>query len=153
MILQERHPPVDGGRTVKAICYGVQDFDVLTCPEEGALLLWRLSFEIGMKGIEEIRVRFGPTFGYSAVLVIEESHIAVHTWTETGDLRIIVDTCKGFSKRTLKEFLNRELCPNYIHISEIRRNRPASWVRLYLKARKHLSRSRIGRRNGTRKEK
>ena len=123
-------PPVDGGQTVKAICYGAKNLDVLHSRDEGAVFLWKLASYIGMKGVEDVRVQFGPQYGHSVVLVIEESHIAIHTWIETGDIRIIVDSCKNFPLSMLKKFLNRELCPEYMFLTKTCGNRPACWHRI-----------------------
>lgn len=51
----------------------------------------------------------GHTFssdGVTAVLVLSESHISLHTWPETRFAVIEMVTCKPFGKAELKRFLS-----------------------------------------------
>lgn len=63
----------------------------------------------------------GHTFssnGVTAVLVLSESHISLHTWPETRFAVIEMVTCKSFGKAELKRFLSHiqtALLPKRLH--------------------------------------
>lgn len=63
----------------------------------------------------------GHTFsseGVTAVLVLSESHISVHTWPEARFAVIEMVTCKSFGKTELKRFLSHiqtALLPKRLH--------------------------------------
>jgi len=69
--------------------------------------------------------RFSP-HGISGVLVIAESHIAIHTWPEHGYAAIDIFTCGSMhGLRKAADYLIgafESLCPNIV---ELRRGRPA----------------------------
>ena len=39
--------------------------------------------------------------GVSAVAIIAESHIGLHTWSETNALRLVIDSCKEYNVENL----------------------------------------------------
>lgn len=122
---KEKIPSVDGGTTVKYICYGVKEVDALDNEGTLASLVWLLADRIGMKGVEDFRVNFGKGFGRSVVLVIAESHIAVHTWPESKACRVVVDSCRSFSVETGEEFLRETLSTEEVFTTETFPNRPS----------------------------
>lgn len=46
--------------------------------------------------------------GCSGVLIIKESHIAVHLWVETKEASIVINSCVDFDVKPLIEFLKEE---------------------------------------------
>jgi len=53
--------------------------------------------------------KFAPQ-GVSGCIIIEESHISVHTWPELGYAAIDVFTCGLVDPSSVVEFLKKELC-------------------------------------------
>lgn len=48
--------------------------------------------------------------GVSSVLIIQESHLAIHTWPETGAIRIVIDTCgDGLSVQEAQAWLMKRV--------------------------------------------
>ncbi|MCP4599188.1 MAG: hypothetical protein GY847_01400 [Proteobacteria bacterium] len=119
--------PFDNGRTIKALCYGCEDGSMLRSPEWIEGLAWALCNAIQMTGITAESVQFwkndGTPSGVSAVLFIEESHIAIHTWPESASLRVVVDSCKEFDPRLIKNFLNEMLDPFAIFVRTLKKER------------------------------
>ena len=54
--------------------------------------------------------------GISSVLVIKESHIAIHTWPYYQAARIVIDSCKDFSDQTILTFLQEKLKTQNINV-------------------------------------
>lgn len=53
-----------------------------------------------------LTVKFeSPKDGVSSVLLIAESHIAIHTWPHDDAFRLVVDSCKDFKEDILKCWL------------------------------------------------
>ena len=60
----------------------------------------------------------GDNDGTSAILIIKESHIALHSWPKRNALRVVVDSCKDFSLFELVSFFFEYLKPRNIIIYE-----------------------------------
>lgn len=71
--------------------------------------------------VESVFHNFSP-FGISGVVVIAESHIAIHTWPEKGFAAVDVFTCgnEGEPKKAV-EFLTRVFKARETHLMEIKR--------------------------------
>lgn len=54
--------------------------------------------------------------GISSVLVIKESHIAIHTWPYYQAARIVIDSCKDFSCDSILGFLMKKLQTQNINV-------------------------------------
>lgn len=67
--------------------------------------------------------KFNP-HGYSAILILAESHIALHSWPEYQYLALDIFTCgkKTFPKKALK-FLILKFKPKKIQVREIKRGK------------------------------
>lgn len=67
--------------------------------------------------------KFNPC-GYSAILMLAESHIALHYWPEYQYLALDIFTCgkKKFPKKALK-FLISKLKPKKIQVKEMKRGK------------------------------
>jgi S-adenosylmethionine/arginine decarboxylase-like enzyme len=86
-------PDVDGGKTARIILYDTEDI-----PEaRAARAVLDLCHYLGMTAIGgPVTHRIEP--GFSCVLVIAESHIAIHTWPETSSVRVVIDCCVDFDQ-------------------------------------------------------
>ncbi len=62
---------------------------------------------------------FGDTEndGVSAILVIAESHIAIHTWSHWRSARIVIDSCKDFDEDVIIQFVHTILTPGKIRVA------------------------------------
>lgn len=73
---------------------------------------------IGMTPIahSDIELIEGPLEeqGVSVVLILKESHIAVHSWTFHKAVRLTVDSCKDFDPRDVEGFIRERLNPKFI---------------------------------------
>ena len=56
--------------------------------------------------------------GTSAVLIIAESHIAVHIWENMNAARIVIDSCKDFDEDLIESELVLILEPKQMLISD-----------------------------------
>lgn len=62
--------------------------------------------------------------GLTGIVLLAESHIAIHTWPEINYIAIDIFTCgqKAMPYKAL-EYLRKKLCPKKIKIKEIRRGK------------------------------
>jgi len=73
-------------------------------------LLHRAAKSAGATVVASVFHRFSPQ-GVSGVVVIEESHLSVHTWPEGGYAAVDFYTCGDCSPAKAHELLNRDLSP------------------------------------------
>lgn len=79
------------GRHVIAEIYGC-DFDVLNDLKKVEEIMVNAALEAGAEVREYTFHKFSPQ-GISGVVVISESHLAIHTWPELGYAAVDVFTC------------------------------------------------------------
>lgn len=77
----------------------------------------------GATVVEERFHRFAPQ-GVSGVVVLAESHVAVHTWPENGFAALDVFTCgRPEMARSIADHLVELLAPEEVEIQEVDRGR------------------------------
>jgi len=59
--------------------------------------------------------------GFSGFVIIQESHISIHTFPKRGFVTIDVYSCKQFDSQKIIEFLNAELDPKEADIIKLDR--------------------------------
>ena len=96
-------PQYDDGRTVKIIIHGSR-FSGLDKEHWAREFLQTLCQKIKMTPLAgphstSLLCLDKDKTGVSAVLIIKESHIAIHTWPELQGVRILIDSCVMFSLR------------------------------------------------------
>ncbi|HHW42301.1 S-adenosylmethionine decarboxylase proenzyme [Desulfofundulus thermobenzoicus] len=79
------------GRHVLAEIYGCE-FDILNDIEKVEEIMVNAALEAGAEVRECVFHKFSPQ-GVSGVVVISESHLAIHTWPELGYAAVDVFTC------------------------------------------------------------
>ncbi|MEW6424803.1 MAG: adenosylmethionine decarboxylase [Bacillota bacterium] len=79
------------GRHVLAEIWGC-DFDILNDMEKVEQIMVKAALEAGAEVRECVFHKFSPQ-GISGVVVISESHLAIHTWPELGYAAVDVFTC------------------------------------------------------------
>lgn len=79
------------GRHVLAEIYGCS-FDILNDREQVETIMVNAALEAGAEVREVVFHKFSPQ-GVSGVVVISESHLAIHTWPELGYAAVDVFTC------------------------------------------------------------
>jgi S-adenosylmethionine decarboxylase len=79
------------GRHVLAEIHGCE-FDILNNMEKVEEIMVKAALEVGAEVRECVFHRFSPQ-GVSGVVVISESHLAIHTWPELGYAAVDVFTC------------------------------------------------------------
>ncbi|NLL19442.1 MAG: S-adenosylmethionine decarboxylase proenzyme [Clostridia bacterium] len=79
------------GRHVLAEIYGC-DFDILNDLKKVEEIMVNAALEAGAEVREFVFHKFSPQ-GISGVVVISESHLAIHTWPELGYAAVDVFTC------------------------------------------------------------
>ncbi|MBS3968871.1 MAG: S-adenosylmethionine decarboxylase proenzyme [Clostridia bacterium] len=79
------------GRHILAEIYGCQ-FEILNDAEKVERIMVKAALEAGAEVREAVFHKFSPQ-GVSGVVVISESHLAIHTWPELGYAAVDVFTC------------------------------------------------------------
>ncbi len=79
------------GRHVLAEIYGC-DFEILNDVKKVEEIMVNAALESGAEVREYVFHKFSPQ-GVSGVVVISESHLAIHTWPELGYAAVDVFTC------------------------------------------------------------
>ncbi|QWQ32580.1 adenosylmethionine decarboxylase [Candidatus Minimicrobia naudis] len=75
----------------------------------------------GLHHLESVTHQFSPQ-GISAALLLSESHIAIHTWPESGVAYIAMTTCKSLDDdklQQIKELVARVLGAKNIIMKEM----------------------------------
>ena len=83
----------------------------------------------GLKGVAELMHRFGPADGQSGitgVVLLAESHLAVHTWPELGGVTLDVYVCNygadnSAKARALMDALIQAFGPTEVNRQELLR--------------------------------
>ncbi len=79
------------GRHILAELYGCR-FDILNDAETVERIMVKAALEAGAEVREAVFHKFSPQ-GVSGVVVVSESHLAIHTWPEDGYAAVDVFTC------------------------------------------------------------
>lgn len=79
------------GRHVVAEIYGCA-VNILNDPDQVEQIMMTAALEAGAEILEVAFHKFSPQ-GVSGVVVISESHLAIHTWPELGYAAVDVFTC------------------------------------------------------------
>ena len=75
----------------------------------------------GLHHLESVTHQFSPQ-GVSAALLLSESHIAIHTWPESGVVYVAMTTCKVLDDdklQQIKELIARLLDTEKIIMKEM----------------------------------
>ena len=75
----------------------------------------------GLHHLESVTHQFSPQ-GFSAALLLSESHIAIHTWPESGVVYVAMTTCKVLDDdklQQIKELIARLLDTEKIIMKEM----------------------------------
>ncbi len=83
-------------------------------------LLKRAATEAGATVVQSIFHQFAPQ-GVSGVVVIEESHLSVHTWPETGYAAVDFYTCGDCSPERAHDILVEGLEPRHAEVMYVER--------------------------------
>ena len=97
------------------------DFALLNDADELQKLLRNVTELTGLRSLESVMHQFSPQ-GISAALLLSESHIAIHTWPETGVAYIAMTTCKILDDdklQQIKELVARLLDAENIIMKEV----------------------------------
>ncbi|MFH1894496.1 MAG: adenosylmethionine decarboxylase [Patescibacteria group bacterium] len=71
--------------------------------------------------LEVVTHKFLPQ-GMTGIVLLGESHIAIHTWPEINYTAIDIFTCGDKTKPSLAmEYLKAELCPERVEINKLKR--------------------------------
>jgi len=88
-------------------------------------LLITLAEELGMQRVGDPQIYDeDPTNpGISGIQMVEESHISIHTYKETGEINVDVFSCKDFSFEEITVLLKGDLQLTTTSIQVLRRPR------------------------------
>lgn len=99
--------------------WGIEDINLMT--DQGQLIdkLHSIALQLKLTVVETFSHQFAP-HGLSVILVIAESHMAVHTWPEYGYMHIDVFTCSDKTNiKSLKAVLKKEIPSIRISVGKI----------------------------------
>ena len=115
------------GRHVVAEIYGCR-FGVLNDVEKVERIMVNAALEAGAEVRELVFHKFSPQ-GVSGVVVISESHLAIHTWPELGYAAVDVFTCGDtVNPWDACNYLAEKFGADYVDASEFRRGQVAEPV-------------------------
>jgi S-adenosylmethionine decarboxylase len=108
------------GRHVLAEIYGCK-FDILNNREMVEEIMVNAAKEVGAEVRESVFHRFSPQ-GISGVVVISESHLAIHTWPELGYAAVDVFTCGDrVDPWSACNYLTNQFCAKEMAAKEVKR--------------------------------
>ena len=108
------------GRHVVAEIYGCR-FGVLNDVEKVQNIMVNAALEAGAEVRELVFHKFSPQ-GVSGVVVISESHLAIHTWPELGYAAVDVFTCgEKVNPWDACNYLAEKFGADYVDASELKR--------------------------------
>jgi len=108
------------GRHVLAEICGC-DFNILNDLDKVEEILVNAALEAGAEVRECVFHKFSPQ-GVSGVVVISESHLAIHTWPELGYAAVDVFTCgEKVNPWDACNYLNDHFCAKHMTAKEIKR--------------------------------
>lgn len=108
------------GRHVLAEIYGCE-FNILNDIEKVEKLMVNAALESGAEIREFVFHKFSPQ-GVSGVVVISESHLAIHTWPELGYAAVDVFTCGDkVNPWNACNYLEKGFKADYMNANEVKR--------------------------------
>lgn len=108
------------GRHVLAEVYGCS-FDILNDVKKVEEIMVTAALEAGAEVREVVFHKFSPQ-GVSGVVVISESHLAIHTWPELGYAAVDVFTCGDrVNPWDASNFIKEKFQAEYMEANEIKR--------------------------------
>lgn len=108
------------GRHVLAEICGC-DFNILNDIDKVEEILVNAALEAGAEVRECVFHKFSPQ-GVSGVVVISESHLAIHTWPELGYAAVDVFTCgEKVNPWDACNYLNDHFCAKHMTAKELKR--------------------------------
>jgi len=108
------------GRHVLAEICGC-DFDILNDIDKVEEIMVNAALEAGAEVRECVFHKFSPQ-GVSGVVVISESHLAIHTWPELGYAAVDVFTCgEKVDPWDACNYLNDHFCAKHMTAKELKR--------------------------------
>ena len=108
------------GRHVLAEVYGCR-FEVLNDVHMVEDIMVNAALEAGAEVREFVFHKFSPQ-GVSGVVVISESHLAIHTWPELGYAAVDVFTCgETVNPWDACNYLSEHFGAEYVNASEVQR--------------------------------
>jgi S-adenosylmethionine decarboxylase len=105
------------GTHVLAELWGCSRLDSPARAEEA---LRRAVGDCGATLIELVSRAYAP-HGVTAIAVLAESHISVHTWPEHGYAAVDVFTCRGLDPYRALPALEAAFSPSHVEVVEVRR--------------------------------
>ncbi|MCL5784030.1 MAG: adenosylmethionine decarboxylase [Patescibacteria group bacterium] len=95
------------------------DFEFLNDQDKLLQAAKNVAQNLGLTVVNSFIHRFEP-HGLSLVLVISQSHIAIHTWPEYGYMHLDIMTCsEGDNLQSLESVLQQEFTPSKITVKKI----------------------------------
>lgn len=108
------------GRHVLAEIYGC-DFGILNDLKKVQEIMVNAALEAGAEVREFVFHKFSPQ-GVSGVVVISESHLAIHTWPELGYAAVDVFTCgEKVNPWDACKFLTEQFNAQHVEAKEVER--------------------------------
>ena len=108
------------GRHVLAEIYGCE-YDILNNVPMVEKIMVNAALEAGAEVREFVFHKFSPQ-GVSGVVVISESHLAIHTWPELGYAAVDVFTCGDkVDPWDACNFLTEQFCAKHLTAKEVKR--------------------------------
>jgi S-adenosylmethionine decarboxylase len=95
------------------------------CLNDGLVLdvMARAAERAGATVISQMRYRFGQDSppGFTAIVMLDESHCSAHTYADLGLVAIDIFTCGNTSPRKVLEFIREEIDLGDVSIREVGR--------------------------------
>ena len=83
----------------------------------------RAASRAGMHVISQIRYKFGQDSapGFTAIVMLDESHVSAHTYADLGLVAMDVFTCGATNPRKILKYIQKELDLGDVTVTEVAR--------------------------------
>ncbi|NOX56154.1 MAG: adenosylmethionine decarboxylase [Planctomycetes bacterium] len=107
----------------KHLLIDCRDVSRSVCLDDAAMLdaMARAAERAGATVISQVRYRFGPPPGFTAVVVLDESHCSAHSYADLGLIALDIFTCGRTDPREVLRLLQEEIDLGTVSVREVAR--------------------------------
>jgi S-adenosylmethionine decarboxylase len=100
----------------------VDFWGIQNCPQDLEPAIRQAASACGATVLSVTKHHFGEGFGSTALALLAESHISIHTWPETNYVAIDIFTCGSCNPHDAIPVLENTFKPEKTKLTEVKRN-------------------------------